>query len=61
MNTSEIENGSHWFQDDSDSDSNDDSGNGKSDNTFQERYLVKWSDLSYRHCSWELENDLMDQ
>jgi len=61
MNTSEIENGSRWFQDDSDSDSDDDSGNGKPDNTFQERYLVKWSDLSYLHCSWELENDLMDQ
>jgi hypothetical protein len=61
MNTSEIENGSCWFQDDSDSDSDNDSGNGKPDNTFQEQYLVKWSDLSYFHCLWELENNLMDQ
>ena len=55
MNTSEVDFGSRWFQDD---------GKGMDvlgDNTFEERFLVKWSELSYLHCSWETESDLIDQ
>jgi hypothetical protein len=55
MNTSEVDFGSRWFQE-----------GGKDvnvlgDNTFEERFLVKWSELSYLHCSWETESDLIDQ
>jgi len=49
MHTSEIEYGSRWYQE------NDD------DDTFEERFLVKWSDLSYMHCSWESQQDLVEQ
>lgn len=51
MNTSEIENGSRWFQEDSVS----------NDEDVEERFLVKWKDLSFLHCSWETERDLMSQ
>lgn len=52
MNTSEIENGSRWFQETNQSDQ---------DNVFEERFLVKWSHYSYLHCSWETQDDLLDQ
>jgi hypothetical protein len=55
INTSEIDTGSRWFQ----------AGNVKddpsADDTFEERFLVKWSDLSYMHCSWETQDDLIEQ
>ena len=52
MNTSEVENGSRWFQDDDDS---------SQDHVYEERFLVKWDDVGYLHCSWELEEDLLTQ
>lgn len=48
MNTFEIDDGSRWLQDPVN----------KDDTTFEERFLVKWSDHSYLHVSWETENDL---
>lgn len=64
METSEVENGSRWFQ----------SGKGKEedvdldketkkrlDDRFEDRFLVKWSDLSFLHCTWETREDLIDQ
>mmetsp|Transcript_731 Transcript_731/g.851 ORF Transcript_731/g.851 Transcript_731/m.851 type:complete len:2199 (+) Transcript_731:210-6806(+) len=54
METSEIEQGSRWFQE-SDNDSEED------DEKFEERFLVKWADLSFLHCSWEAKEDLMEQ
>lgn len=52
MNTSEIDHGSRWFQQ---CDENSD------DEVFEERFLVKWSEFSYLHCSWETQEDLIDQ
>lgn len=49
MNTSEIEAGSRWYHDYID------------DNSLEERFLVKWDDLSYLHCSWETQGDLMQK
>jgi hypothetical protein len=53
MNTSEIDNGSRWFQEDIVDEVELDK--------YEERFLVKWADLSFLHCSWEKEADLMDQ
>jgi hypothetical protein len=59
INTSEIDTGSRWFQS---SDENDDKKDDSSeDDTFEERFLVKWSDLSYLHCSWETRYDIIEQ
>eukprot|EP00559_Dactyliosolen_fragilissimus_P007770 CAMPEP_0184861966 /NCGR_PEP_ID=MMETSP0580-20130426/6527_1 /TAXON_ID=1118495 /ORGANISM="Dactyliosolen fragilissimus" /LENGTH=2276 /DNA_ID=CAMNT_0027359649 /DNA_START=192 /DNA_END=7022 /DNA_ORIENTATION=- len=52
MNSSEIENGSRWFQEEEE---------GSKGKKFEERFLVKWSDLSHIHCSWETKDDLVDQ
>ena len=51
MHTTEIEYGSRWYQQDDQEDGE----------TFEERFLVKWSDLSYMHCSWETQHDLIEQ
>jgi len=48
INTSEVESGSRWLQDVS--------RKGRS----IERFLVKWIGLSYLHCSWETEVDLLE-
>lgn len=55
VNTSEIDNGSRWFQ------SSDKKSDATDDDTFEERFLVKWTDLGYLHCSWETQTDLIDQ
>lgn len=55
MNTSEIHFGSRWFQ------SEDDNVSVDNENTFEERFLVKWADLSYFHVSWESQHDLLEQ
>ena len=55
VNTSEIENGSRWSQD------NSESSDENNDQKVEERYLVNWADLSFLHCSWETEGDLIDQ
>ena len=54
MNSSEVTDGSRWFQ-----------GNQKSseedDEVIEERFLVKWNGLSYLHVTWETQQDLLDQ
>ena len=50
MNTIEVDAGSVWHQEDK-----------TDDEEFEERFLVKWSDRSYLHCSWETAKDLEDQ
>ena len=54
INTSEITNGSRWIQKYTNEHTD-------AEDTFEERFLVKWSDLSYLHCSWETRRDLIDQ
>ena len=51
INTSEIDYGSRWFQ----------ASDGKEDDIYEERFLVKWSDLSYLHASWETQSDMVEQ
>jgi superfamily II DNA or RNA helicase len=53
FNTSEVDNGSRWFQEPA-------KHIGKSADTYEERYLVKWSGLGYLHCSWETKDDLLE-
>lgn len=55
INTSEIDNGSRWFQEEAYV-----VDEGELDK-YEERFLVKWADLSFLHCSWEKEADLLDQ
>lgn len=55
MNTSEVHYGSRWFQPESKESMAEESAE------LEERYLVKWADLSFLHCSWETKRDLMDQ
>ena len=50
MTTSEITYGSRWDQEETDRDP------GK----YEERFLVKWEGLSFLHCSWETEKDLIE-
>lgn len=49
MNTSEITNGSRWFQEEEKE---------RSADSKELRYLIKWTDISYLHCSWENVKDL---
>lgn len=51
INTSEIDYGSRWFQ----------SSKGIDDDIYEERFLVKWADLSYLHVSWETQSDMVEQ
>ena len=70
MNTTEITNGSRWIQEDSVAPSpSTTSGAGDAGDRaaasgpvdkYEERFLVKWDDLSYLHCSWETERDLVE-
>ena len=53
MNTSEITNGSRWLQEEPEEDVDETS-------KYEERFLVKWNDLSFLHCSWETEKDLVE-
>eukprot|EP00934_Nitzschia_sp_Nitz4_P009022 Nitzschia sp. Nitz4//scaffold97_size77645//18109//25086//NITZ4_005513-RA/size77645-augustus-gene-0.24-mRNA-1//1//CDS//3329560641//9012//frame0 len=53
MTTSEVTEGSRWFQQEDDANLNLDQ--------LEERFLVKWSDASYLHVSWETQHDLIDQ
>ena len=53
--TSEIEYGSRWFQPGDDVDKPND------DEVFEERFLIRWADLSYLHCSWETQKDVLEQ
>lgn len=54
MNTSEVDNGSRWFQETLAKDAAD------ADDRFEERFLIKWAGLSYLHCSWETRADLIE-
>ena len=49
MNTSALDYGSRWTQDAP-----------LDDTLVEERFLIKWTDLSYMHCSWETRKDLRD-
>ena len=51
MNTTEVTNGSRWFQEDDAS---------VDLEKYEERFLVKWDGLSFLHCSWETEKDLVE-
>jgi hypothetical protein len=53
MQTSEITNGSVWIQEDA-------ANTAVVIDKYEERFLVKWNDLSYLHCSWETEKDLVE-
>lgn len=55
MNTSEVDFGSRWYQE------NDNDNDPLNDDAVEERFLVKWAELSYLHCSWETESDLIEQ
>ena len=55
MQTSEVTDGSRWFQPD------EEDNNEEKDSVVEERFLVKWNQLSYLHVSWETHGDLMDQ
>ena len=50
LNTTEITNGSRWIQEKNDRDPD----------KYEERFLVKWDGLSFLHCSWETEKDLIE-
>ena len=49
MNTTEVTDGSRWFQEATD----------LQDDDTEERFLIKWRDLSMLHCSWETKRDLL--
>jgi Chromo (CHRromatin Organisation MOdifier) domain len=53
IQTSEIDSGSRWNQPPVASDND--------HLVYEERFLVKWKDLSYLHCSWETQADLEGQ
>lgn len=61
MNTSEVDNGSRWFQDGAEGDDGGADGAAADDGVFEERFLVKWAGLSFLHCSWETQDDLVAQ
>ncbi len=63
IHTSEIESGSRWFQDDEEEEgeAGGDNENKSRNDTFEERFLVKWAGLSFLHCSWETKDDLIEQ
>lgn len=52
MNTSEVTNGSRWIQEETDESVDEDT-------KYEERFLIKWNELSFLHCSWETEKDLV--
>ena len=35
--------------------------NNDENNVHEERFLIKWDDLSYPHCMWETEGDVLKQ
>jgi Chromo (CHRromatin Organisation MOdifier) domain len=56
MNSSEVTDGSRWFQGNMSA-----ADNSEDDEVIEERFLVKWSGLSYLHVTWETQQDLLDQ
>ena len=52
INTSEIDDGSRWIQNEEEEDEDLEG--------FEERFLVKWADLSFLHCSREKQDDLLE-
>lgn len=53
MNTSEVSNGSLWLFSNSYA--------GDRTTIVEERYLVKWKELSFIHLSWETEDNLLER
>lgn len=60
MNTTEITYGSRWIQN-SQKDGDGDQTMPDTSNAFQERFLVKWTDFSFLHVSWETQADLVGE
>lgn len=70
MNTSEITAGSIWEQssdkktrsqgEDEDAATRDNDPQAD-DDVVEERFLIKWADLSYLHVSWETQADILEQ
>ncbi len=58
MRTSEIEHGSRWYHHAHEKKKN---CNELDAQQKEERFLVKWADLSFLHCSWETKKDLIEQ
>ena len=73
VQTSEIENGSRWNQEvgeggtvgnangGTSTTTNDDDDHHHHHQIYEERFLIKWKDLSYLHCSWETQADIESQ
>ena len=61
MQSSEVTDGSRWFQPPDENDRVDEEEQERRDKIIEERFLVKWNQLSYMHVSWETHGDLMDQ
>jgi SNF2 family DNA or RNA helicase len=57
INTSEVMNGSLFY----DPSSMSHSSSRLQDSNEEERFLVKWAEMSYIHCSWETEKVLVEQ
>lgn len=60
LNTSEIMNGSLWQDQSQLNGSTPEQQQCCSSEMIQERFLVKWKDLSYIHCTWETRDVLID-
>jgi len=61
-NSTEVTNGSRWFQPTTTTTTTmTNSPSEQEDLQVEERFLVKWSDVSYLHVSWETQADLLDQ
>ena len=56
MNTSEVQFGSRWTEGGLHHENSID----EESTEMEERYLIKWSDLSFLHCSWETREDLVE-
>ena len=62
MQTSEVTDGSRWYQPaENENETSNKEEKERNDSVLEERFLVKWNELSYLHVSWETHGDLMDQ
>ncbi|KAG7370276.1 DNA/RNA helicase, superfamily II, SNF2 family protein [Nitzschia inconspicua] len=59
MNSSEVTDGSRWFQGNMTTNADNDHDVDDED-IIEERFLVKWNGLSYLHVTWENQQDLLD-
>ncbi len=61
MQSSEVTDGSRWFQPPDENEQVDEEEEERRGKIIEERFLIKWNQLSYMHVSWETHGDLMDQ